>query len=193
MERLGLLFVCVGVCVYVCVCAPDLHGLEIKITPLFICALSVHTDRWWLGQSLGKTLFGHFSACFLSVYWSYMHSLKIPLTFLALSFNGSLKGKLYTIKYLKVHKCEWYVSSVLGSLWCWHLIGEVFPLRHPCCIPHFSPLVFFWLFKYFTYQHCWSHSPRRNLWPLGLLPSAAYGLLWMILQTDSEGNKWNQM
>lgn len=68
------------------------------------------------------------------------------------------------------------------------------------CTPHLSPFLFFSLFKspplFFlrsfrlcsTYRRCWSRSPGRNLWPLGLLPSAACGRLWMILKTDSERN-----
>ena len=68
------------------------------------------------------------------------------------------------------------------------------------CTPHLCPFLFFSLFKslplFFlrsfrlcsTYRHCWSRSPGRNLWPLGLLPSAACGRPWMTLKADSERN-----
>lgn len=187
MEWLRLLFV------HMSLCSPAQDWYE-KRSIIHFCLESVHRDRRWLGS---KTLSSHFSShhlfspCLLC-HWTF------PLT--------SLTSLSHFYRFMVLPP----ESSTPWSVWkahcrerCWRLFRlkiRMFAILlslSTLCTPQSSHFLsfgffdivfynpFFWFFS-FTYQHCWSRSPGRNLWPPGLLPSAAYGLLWRILKADRE-------
>lgn len=165
-----------------------------KHSIIHLCLESVHRDRRWLGS---KTLLGRFPSHHLFSPCLLCHTLS--LTFLAslshfYRFVASPTGKLYTLECLK--SAPPWAMLLLVSVKDYDVCNLTLPLN-----PVHSPLLslpslwFLWhcllqsflsIFFSFTYQHCWSRSPGRNLWPPGLLPSAAYGLPWRILGADRE-------
>lgn len=182
-------------CTWVCVLQ---RRIDMRSAPLFIFALRVSTeigDDW--GQKHSPAISPP-TTCFLPVYCAIRSLWTFPLT--------SLTSLSHFYRFMVLPP----ESSTPWSVWkahcrerCWRLFRlkiRMFAILlslSTLCTPQSSHFLsfgffdlvfynpFFWFFS-FTYQHCWSRSPGRNLWPPGLLPSAAYGLLWRILKADRE-------
>lgn len=127
-----------------------------KSTPLFIRASSVHRRLAIAGsKSRINNLRPFLLACFLPVYFA----IYFPWRLLWPFSISSLKGKLYTMTYLKVYNCEWYVLFVLDKVYdVNNLTGEVFSLS--LCTPHFFlPFFYFVSLKVFLVFPSLQHLP----------------------------------